>query len=123
MKPVLIINGTDYAPYVEELTPTRNDVDADGSGRDVQTGEMLRTRVAVKQKWEVKMIRLYEDIHKQLMDDISGEYYQATILDPSTNTQATKTFYTSSVPYGAQRYERDSNKTFYDGTTFSMIER
>ena len=99
-RPVLIINGHDYAPYIEELSPSRNDLDADGSGRDVQTGEMFRTRIAVKQKWEV-----------------------ATVLDPVTGGQTVKTFYTSSVPFGAQRYDKSSGATFYDGMTFSMTEK
>lgn len=122
-KPVLIINGHDYAPYIEELSPSRNDLDADGSGRDVQTGEMFRTRIAVKQKWEVKLLRLSEAIHRQLLADISGAFYNATVLDPVTGGQATKIFYTSSVPFGAQRYDKSSGATFYDGMTFSMTEK
>lgn len=122
-RPVLIINGHDYAPYIEELTPSRNDLDADGSGRDVQTGEMFRTRIAVKQKWEVKLLRLSEAIHRQLVGDISDAYYQATVLDPQTGLQATRTFYTSNVPFGAQRYNRESGETYYDGMTFNMTER
>ena len=121
--PVLIINGHDYAPYVEELTPSRNDLDADGSGRDVQTGEMFRTRIGVKQKWDVKLLRLSEEIHRQLLADIAGEFYEATVLDPTTGAQARRTFYTSSVPFGVQRYQRDSRRTVYDGMAFSMIER
>lgn len=122
-KPVLIINGHDYAQYVEELTPSRNDLDADGSGRDVQTGLMYRTRIAVKQKWDVKMLRLPENIHKQLLTDISGVYYNATILDPTTGATATKAFYTSTVNFGAQRYDRETGAPFYDGMSFSMTER
>ena len=122
-RPVLRINGHDYAPYVEELTPSRNDLDADGSGRDVQTGEMFRTRIAVKQKWEVKLLRLTEAVHRQLLEDISGQYYQATVLDPTTGQEATRTFYTSSVPFGAQRYNRETGEAYYDGMTFNMIER
>lgn len=122
-KPVLIINGHDYAQYVEELTPSRNDLDADGSGRDVQTGLMYRTRIAVKQKWDAKMLPLSETIHKQLLSDISGVYYNVTVLDPATGTTASKTVYTSSVPFGAQRYDKETQKPYYDGMTFSMTER
>lgn len=122
-RPVLIINNHDYAAYIEELTPSRNDLDADGSGRDIQTGEMFRTRIASKQKWEVKLLRLPEGVHRQLLADIGGVYYQATVLDPVTGAQATKTFYTSSVPFGAQRYNKSTGAVYYDGTTFSMTER
>ncbi len=122
-RPVLIINGHDYAAYVEELRPSRNDLDADGSGRDVQTGLMYRTRIAVKQKWEVKLLRLSEAVHRQLLADISGAYYQATVLDPTTGAQSTRTFYTSSVPFGAQRFDRNTGAPVYDGMSFSMTER
>ena len=122
-RPVLIINGHDYAQYVEELNPSRNDLDADGSGRDVQTGLMYRTRIAVKQKWEVKLLRLTEAVHRQLLEDISPAFYSATVLDPNTGAQATKVFYTSTVPFGAQRYDRSTGAPVYDGMTFSMTER
>jgi hypothetical protein len=62
-------------------------------------------------------------IHRQLLADISGAFYNATVLDPVTGGQATKTFYTSSVPFGAQRYDKSSGATFYDGMTFSMTEK
>ena len=123
MKPTLTINGHDYAPLVEELNIVNNDLDADGSGRDVQTGEMFRTRIAVKQKWEVKLLRLPEAIHRQLLADIAGAFYSATVLDPVTGAQATRTFYTSSVPFGAQRYDRSTGQAYYDGMTFSMTEK
>ena len=122
-KPVLTINGHNYAQYIEELTPTRNDLDAEGSGRDVQTGEMFRTRVATKLKATVKLLRLTETIHKQLLADISPVFYQATVIDPTTGAAATKTFYTSTVPFGAQRYDKETGAPYYDGMTFSMTER
>ena len=122
-KPVLIINGHDYAAHVLELNISRNDLDADGSGRDVQTGLMYRTRVASKLKVDVKLLRLWESTHKQLLSDISGAFYSATVLNPATGAQVTKTFYTSTVPFGAQRYDRESGAPYYDGMTFSMTER
>lgn len=122
-KPVLIIGGHDYAPYVEELNISRNDLDADGSGRDVQTGLMHRTRIASKLKVDVKFLRLGEAVHRQLMGDISGAFYSATVLNPATGAQTTRTFYTSTVPFGAQRYDRRTGAPFYDGMSLSMTER
>lgn len=121
--PCLIINGHDYAQYIEELTPSRNDLDAEGSGRDVQTGTMYRTRIGTKQKWEVKMLRLTEALHRQLIADINPVFFNVTVLDPVTGAQATKTVYTSTVPFGAQRYDRESGAPVYDGMTFSLTER
>lgn len=122
-KPVLIINSHDYAPYVEALEASQNDLDAEGSGRDVQTGVMLRTRIATKLKVEVKMLRLQQAVMQQLIGDISGVYYQATVLNPVTGAQVTKSFYTATRPFGAQRYNKETGAPYYDGVTFSMTER
>ena len=118
-KPVLIINGHDYAAYVAELAISRNDLDASGSGRDVQTGLMHRTRIGTK----LKVLDLPQAIHKQLIADISDVFYSATVLNPITGAHVTKTYYTSSVPFGAQRYDRESGAPRYSGMTFSMTER
>lgn len=122
-KPVLIINGHDYAALVEELNLTNNDLDAEGSGRDVQTGLMHRTRIATKLKAEVKLLRLQQAQLQRLMVDIAGEFYSATVVDPTTGTQVTKSFYTSERPFGVQRLNKKTGAPYYDGVTFSMIER
>ena len=122
-KPVLIINGHDYAPLVESLEISRNDLDADGSGRDVQTGLMYRTRIAKKMKAEVRLLRLQQAQMQQLAADIAGVYYSATVVDPETGAQVTKSFYTSTVPFGAQRLNRETGAPYYDVVVFSMIER
>ena len=122
-QPVLIINGHDYAPLVEELNITGNDLDAEGSGRDVQTGLMHRTRIATKLKAEVRLLRLQQPQLQQLMADIAGTYYSATVVDPTIGARVTKSFYTSERPFGAQRYNRETGAPYYDGVAFSMIER
>ena len=122
-KPVLIINGHDYAAYVEELNISRNDLDADGSGRDVQTGLMHRKRIATKLKADVKFLRLPQSVLQQLNSDIADTYFSAAILNPATGTTVTKSFYTSSVPFGAQRYDKETGAPYYSGVSFSMTER
>ena len=123
MKPTLTINGHDYAAYIEELQPVPNDLDAEGSGRDVQTGLMHRVKVATKQKWSVQLLPMDEALAAQLYTDLSSTFFDANVLDPTTNTVATKTFYCSSVPFGLQRWRRRENKTYYEGVSFEMIER
>lgn len=122
-KPVLIINEHNYAQYIEELNASRNDLDAEGSGRDVQTGLMYRTRIAVKMKVTVKFFRLQQAMMQQLLSDISATFYAATVVDPATGAQTQKTFYTSTVPYGVQRYNKETGAPYYDGVTFDMTER
>ena len=119
----MIINNHDYAPLVEELNIVNNDLDADGSGRDVQTGLMYRTRVATKMKVTVKLLRLQQAQMQQLAADIRGTYYSATVVDPTTGTRVTKSFYTSERPFGAQRLNKKTGAPYYDGVTFNMTER
>ena len=123
MQPVLIINNHDYAALVEELNLSRNDLDAEGSGRDVQTGEMFRTRVATKLKATVKLLRLQQATMQQLLTDIAQPFYSATVVDPATGAQTTRTFYTSTVPFGAQRYNKNTGAPYYDGVSFEMVEK
>ena len=123
MQPVLIINNHDYAALVEALNLSRNDLDAEGSGRDVQTGEMFRTRVATKLKATVKLLTLQQAVMQQLLADIAQPFYSATVVDPATGAQTTRTFYTSTVPFGAQRYNRSTGAPYYDGVTFEMVEK
>ena len=122
-KPVLIINNHDYAALVEELNLSRNDLDAEGSGRDVQTGLMYRTRITSKMTATVKFFQLQQATMQQLLSDIAQPFYSATVVDPATGAQVTKTFYTSTVPYGAQRYNKETGAPYYDGVTFDMTER
>lgn len=122
-RPVLIINSHDYAPLLEELSISRNDLDAEGSGRDVQTGEMFRTRVASKLQISVKFLRLQQADHLRLLGDLAPVFFPVTVLDPATGQQATKTVYVSQVPYGVQRYNKRTGMPFYDGMTVSLTEK
>jgi hypothetical protein len=124
-KPCLIINGHDYTPYLEEegLQPEDNDLDADGSGRNILNGLMYRTRIATKEKWAVKFNRLNETIMSQLLTDLpaGGDYVKATLLDAKSNRKLTKEYYYSSVKKGTQLYR--SGRTVYDGVNFNLTER
>lgn len=125
MKPIFKIGDHDYTEFLAEdgLTPERNDLDADGSGRNLLDGLMYRARIAQKDKWAVKFNRLPELVMKSIAHDIDPEYVEITLLDPKTNRHLTKTYYTSTLAYGAQRYDRSMGITFYYGCTFNITER
>lgn len=123
MKPQFRIGSHDYTAFIEELTPVRNDLDADGSGRNILDGLMYRARTAQKDKWTVKFLRLPELIMKSIAEDINPEYVQITMLDPKTNSLLTKTYYVSTLNYGAQRWDKSNNTTYYVGCNFNMTER
>jgi len=123
MKPVFKIESNDYTAWVMELEGARNDLDSDGAGRNLLDGLMYRARIAQKDKWTVKFLRLPETVMRSIAQDIDGEYAQITYLNPKNNRIMTKTFYCSTLNYGVQRWVRNGNTTVYDGVSFDITER
>lgn len=123
MKPVFKIGDNDYTDFVLELEPVRNDLDSDGAGRNLLDGLMYRARIAQKDKWTVKFIRLPEQIMKGISNDIKGEFAKITLLHPDLNRVITKEFYTSTLKYGSQKYSKADELTVYDGCNFDFTER
>lgn len=115
-KPTVIIDGVDYTEHVEELNRTLNGLNADGSGRDAQTGLMKRVKIADKWKIEIKMLRIGEDIMNTLQTALLKTEYVATVCGVTAN------FYTDTIPFGAARWSKSENKTYYDGVAFSMTQ-
>ena len=121
MVPMFKTNGHDYAMYIKELKPSRNDLDKDGSGRNLVNGLMYRNRIGSKRKWSVSFLKLDEDMMKQVEEDFWPQYVDITTLDPKLNRHVTRTYYTSTINNGIQKY--DGQKTYYEGVTFDMTER
>lgn len=123
MQPVFTINGHDYTRYLadEGLRPSRNDLDRDGSGRNLLDGLMYRSRIATKAKYTVTFNRLSESIMAQLETDMDAEYVSITLLDAKSNRHVTRSYYCSTINEGVQRYV--GGQTVYDGVTFNIIER
>ncbi len=123
MKPIFLINGHDYTRYLAEdgLKPTRNDVDADGSGRNLLDALMYRTRIATKRKWTVSFNRLSGETLSQLERDMDAEFVRVTMLDAKENRHMERSYYTSTITEGVQRYI--GGETVYDGVTFNLTER
>ena len=122
-QPVFIVNGHDYAEYIaaEGLKPSRNDLDKDGSGRNILTGLMYRTRIATKMKYSVSFLRLTASLLAQLENDMSGEYVNITLLEAKSNRHVTRTYYTSTINEGVQRMI--DGEVYYDGVAFDITER
>lgn len=120
-QPIFQINGHDYTQYISELKPSRNDLDKDGSGRNILNGLMYRKRIATKLKYSVTFQRLTAEQLAQLESDMSGEYVSITMLVAKTNTQSTRTYYTSTINEGVQHVV--GGHTVYDGVAFDITER
>lgn len=125
MKPIFQLNGHDYTKYLAEegLKPTKNDLDSDGSGRNLLDGLMYRSRIATKAKWTVSFNRLDEAVMQQLESDLyaTENYISVTMLDAKQNRYVTRSYYCSTVDEGVQRYI--GGRTVYDGVTFNITER
>ena len=121
--PMFVVNGHDYAKLITELKPSRNDVDSDGSGRNLLDGLMYRSRLATKRKWSVTFDRLDAKTMMQLENDMYGgkDYISITLLDARVNRGVTSSYYFSTIKEGVQRSIK--GKTYYDGVTFDIIER
>lgn len=121
--PMFVVNGHDYAKLITELKPSRNDVDSDGSGRNLLDGLMYRSRLATKRKWSVTFDRLDAKTMMQLESDMYGgkDYISVTLLDARVNRGVTSSYYFSTINEGVQR--SINGKTYYDGVTFDIIER
>lgn len=123
LPPIFKINNRDYAKYIAEdgLKPTRNDLDADGSGRNILNGLMYRKRIATKLKWTVSFNRLDADTMNAIETAMAPEYVSITLLEPNGNRYVERTYYCSTINNGVQRQIGD--ETYYDGVTFDIIER
>jgi len=122
-QPIFMINGHDYTEYIAEdgLKPSRNDLDKDGSGRNILNGLMYRTRIATKLKYSVSFLRLTADLLQQLEADMDSPFIQVTLLEGRSNRQVTRTYYTSTINEGVQRCI--DGVTYYDGVSFDITER
>ena len=121
MLPIFKIGDHDYTEYIQELKPSTNDLDADGSGRNILDGLMYRKRIGTKAKYTVSFLRLTETMMAQLRQDMAPEYVRITTLDSSVNRHVERVYYCSSINDGIQRVI--GGITVYDGTTFDIIER
>ena len=118
-----VLVNHDYTQYVEDLNIVHNDIDAEGSGRDVKTGKMNRTRIAQKHTLTVKLIQVSQSVARTIFHDLENATWLGVIYQsPCSNALATKNFYCSSVNFGSQRYIRERDQTVYQGMNFKLIE-
>lgn len=125
MKPIFKINNIDFTEHIAEdgMKPSINDLDADGSGRNLLNGLMHRRRIASKDKRTVEFMDLDEKVMQNLMNALyeKGDYVDITMLDPKLNRHVTRSYYFSTINQGVQKYR--GGHTIYTGVTFNITER
>ena len=104
-----------------------NDIDGEKAGRDKCTGTMVRVYKTNKHTLNVKMVNhlpqktAYEVFH-QVHSTASRQSFYIRYQSPCGNSIAKKHVYCSTINFGAQRYDRNTGKCFYDGMAFNLIE-
>lgn len=124
MQPIVKLNDLDITKYVawdDGIETTSNDLDADGSGRNVLDGLMYRSRIATKLTHTITLLRVPQSVMSSIMSQLAPDYLEATLLDAKSGRVVTRTYYNSTVNAGIPRYI--DGDIFYDGVSFELIER
>ena len=121
--PKFIIGNTDYARYILDLTSSRNDLDAEGSGRDISDGYFYRERITLKQVWNVSFVPLSRAQMMNIAAAFKPQYLTITMLDPETGADRQAQYYASSMDYGSQRYVPGDDDVEYIGAKITVRER
>ena len=122
-QPKLKIGSVDFTARVATLGISNNDLDADGSGRDIHDGEMHRTKITDKDKLEVAMMRLWEGDMIELQAALRPAFVSVQYLNPRSNLIETKTMYCSALKHGLQIFNKSKGQTYYEGATFELTEK
>lgn len=125
MKPIFEIDGVDFAWILGEggIQWSRNDLDSERTGRSL-SGKMFRVRVAMKRKLSIgKCKRLTTEQLVALNTALYPPLIRVKFLDAITGQPYEGTFYGSSVESTTQIYDDITKETYWEGTTFSLIEQ
>lgn len=121
MSTLKIQNGNawhDYSSMVKlsGLGWTRNDLDADGSGRTLD-GKMHRAKIAEKRTLDWQLMPDRQSKYADLDTDLSQQQFQAEYSD--LHGTLTKTFYCSSFK---ATLDLDADTPRWSGGSFTLIE-
>lgn len=99
---------------------SRNDIDAQNSGRDTQDGVMHRRRVRSPKRYDLTCRPLTQQELSSLLTLIDYEWLSVRAYDPKTMTKVTKKMYVSTVP--ATFFYDDGLRQYWTGVSFNIIE-
>ena len=118
----------DIIEFVADIGVVHNDIDGDDAGRNKKTNaRMKRDFLENKHTLDIKLINhvpqsFAAKVRNLIMTTKSKLSYYAYYQNPCANGKSEMEFYTSTINFGAQRYDRQRSRCFYDGITFNMIE-
>lgn len=116
----IVIEGADLTNYIKSVKWSRNDIDAPGSGRDMN-GNMRRGRVAIKAKLEFECLTMSQEQLIWLGGIIGRETVSVSYLDPHFG-QRTARFYGSSLDSSVWSSDKSTNQTMWESPKFNLVE-
>ena len=121
---VFEIDGTDITPYIhfEGLKYTTFDLDSEETTRTLD-GNLRRSRIATKVRWDVPCKRLRTKEVETLMQLLKPEWVQLRASDPLFGLR-TGTFYSNNNSISMKITSKTSeDNELWEGLTFPLIER
>lgn len=121
---VFEIDGVDVTPYIafKGLKYTTSDLDSDEAGRTLD-GNLRRSRVATKVRWDVPCRPLRTSELTTLMQLLRPEWVQLRASDPVFGLR-TGTFYSNNNSISMVITSKESeDEELWEGLTFPLIER
>ncbi|MBQ8232435.1 MAG: hypothetical protein IJZ34_11000 [Lachnospiraceae bacterium] len=118
---VLVIDGVTMPPLKKEgLVITKNKIWSKNTGR-VANGDMVGDLIAVKYTLDCEWPPLSAEQAKIVDNAIEPAFFNASFLDPATNTVVTKRFYAGSPTYPVYSYV--SGIKTYAGVKVTIIQK
>lgn len=124
MKPLFDIDDVDFSWILGEdgIQITRNDIDTAKTTRSRVTGDMYRKRLTSKRKLNVGNCRRMTTAQiAALTNALDKDTVYIRYLDFSGEIRRSK-FYGSTVDATTQAYDPVADETYWNNTTFSLIE-
>lgn len=121
---VFEIDGTDITPYIhfEGLKYTTFDLDSEETTRTLN-GNLRRSRIATKVRWDVPCKRLRTKEVETLMQLLKPEWVQLRASDPVFGLRV-GTFYSNNNSISMKITSKTSEEDeLWEGLTFPLIER
>lgn len=119
--PTFQIDGTEFIQHITKggIKWSRNDIDGEVTGRTLD-GIMHRSRITTKRKLTVNMGRMTQNEIQAVATALGPEFIDVTFVDPALGS-VTKTFYGSQLDSTTQKFQ--DGEVFWEGTTFSLVEK
>lgn len=120
---VFKINGVDMLPYIEQggIEVKRNDIDAEGSGRETMDATMHRSRIAIKDEMSISCMPLPQEKAEIVLNVILPEWVEVEYTHPRKGI-VYETMYSNNVPATCARIQEDGT-ALWDGIKFPLIEK